>query len=55
MIDYSYVECSGSSLGALVEFRKRYPQHRAKEIERCSMLSDRGSIHVRFSWHNVVT
>lgn len=34
MIDYSYVECSCSCLGALHAFVKRYPNHRASEIKR---------------------
>ena len=32
MIDYSYVECSMATLTALVDFRARFPSHRAKEI-----------------------
>lgn len=39
MIDYSYVECSCSALGALVEFAKRYPTHRAVEIQRLCLGS----------------
>ncbi|CAD7703492.1 unnamed protein product, partial [Ostreobium quekettii] len=33
MIDYDYVELSSSSMTALCEFRKKYPNHRAKEID----------------------
>jgi len=32
MIDYSYVECSSASMTALIDFRKQFPDHRAKEI-----------------------
>lgn len=32
MIDYSYVECSSACITALSAFRKRYPNHRAAEI-----------------------
>lgn len=32
MIDYSYVECSSSSMQALVEFQKQFPDHRVAEI-----------------------
>ncbi|CBJ34051.1 Cycloartenol synthase [Ectocarpus siliculosus] len=34
MIDYSYVECSCSSMTALKAFAKTYPDHRAAEIKR---------------------
>jgi len=33
MIDYSYVECTSSSMQALQSFRKQFPDHRAKEIK----------------------
>lgn len=33
MIDYSYVECSCASLGALVAFARDFPNHRADEIK----------------------
>eukprot|EP00931_Biecheleriopsis_adriatica_P040301 TRINITY_DN23091_c0_g1_i2.p1 TRINITY_DN23091_c0_g1~~TRINITY_DN23091_c0_g1_i2.p1 ORF type:complete len:844 (+),score=162.66 TRINITY_DN23091_c0_g1_i2:67-2532(+) len=32
MIDYSYVECSASSMQALDMFSKQFPEHRSKEI-----------------------
>jgi len=34
MIDYSYVECSASSMSALAEFSKQFPDHRRQEIQR---------------------
>ncbi|KAJ1455967.1 terpenoid cyclases/protein prenyltransferase alpha-alpha toroid [Pelagophyceae sp. CCMP2097] len=34
MIDYSYVECSMASAGALQRFHEACPDHRAREIER---------------------
>merc|ERR1711920_664650 len=34
MIDYSYVECSASAMGALVLFAKQFPNHRGAEIAR---------------------
>eukprot|EP00927_Polykrikos_kofoidii_P026769 TRINITY_DN23781_c2_g1_i1.p1 TRINITY_DN23781_c2_g1~~TRINITY_DN23781_c2_g1_i1.p1 ORF type:complete len:865 (-),score=112.79 TRINITY_DN23781_c2_g1_i1:234-2747(-) len=33
MIDYSYVECTSSSMGALREFSKHFPHHRRNEID----------------------
>ena len=33
MIDYPYVECSSASLQALSTFHKRFPKHRARDIE----------------------
>jgi len=33
MIDYSYVECSCASMTALASFRRKFPEHRAAEIE----------------------
>lgn len=33
MVDYSYVECSGSCIKALLRFRKVDPNHRAQEIK----------------------
>jgi cycloartenol synthase len=33
MIDYSYVECSSSSITALTAFRKLYPTHRRTEVD----------------------
>lgn len=35
MVDYSYVECSSSSLCGLAEFRKQYPEH-----ERCGVIDE---------------
>eukprot|EP01128_Nolandella_sp_AFSM9_P003513 TRINITY_DN150_c3_g1_i1.p1 TRINITY_DN150_c3_g1~~TRINITY_DN150_c3_g1_i1.p1 ORF type:complete len:801 (-),score=149.28 TRINITY_DN150_c3_g1_i1:66-2429(-) len=32
MVDYSYTECSSACMGALREFRAKYPHHRKKEI-----------------------
>jgi squalene/oxidosqualene cyclase-like protein len=32
MIDYSYIECSSSSMSALAEFSKQFPDHRSEEI-----------------------
>lgn len=32
MIDYSYVECSSSSITALCAFRKQHPKHRSEEV-----------------------
>lgn len=34
MIDYSHVECTSACVQALVEFRKDYPDHRRREIDR---------------------
>jgi squalene/oxidosqualene cyclase-like protein len=34
MIDYSYVECSSSSIGALRVFSEHFPNHRRREIDR---------------------
>lgn len=34
MIDYSYVECSSACMQSLAAFRKKYPDHRAGEIDR---------------------
>jgi len=34
MIDYSYVELSSACIQAMCKFRKVYPNHRAKEIQR---------------------
>jgi len=34
MIDYSYVECSASAMGALTAFSRQFPEHRAGEIAR---------------------
>ncbi|CAL0335335.1 unnamed protein product [Lupinus luteus] len=33
VVEHEYVECTGSSIGALVLFKKLYPGHRKKEIE----------------------
>jgi len=33
MIDYSYVECSASSMQALASFSKQFPEHRRSEID----------------------
>merc|ERR1719393_910561 len=33
MIDYSYIECSSSAMGALAAFSKHYPTHRRQEID----------------------
>ncbi|KAI9156974.1 hypothetical protein LWI28_014949 [Acer negundo] len=33
MINYEYVECTASTIDALVLFKKLYPRHRSKEIE----------------------
>ena len=33
MIDYSYVECSCASMGALIKFQRFFPKHRAAEIK----------------------
>jgi len=33
MVDYSYVECSGSCIKALLRFKEVHPTHRTKEIE----------------------
>nr|QIH97373.1 OptiAtLUP [synthetic construct]BAL41371.1 lupeol synthase [Glycyrrhiza uralensis] len=35
MIEREYVECTGSAMQGLALFRKQYPQHRSKEIDRC--------------------
>jgi squalene/oxidosqualene cyclase-like protein len=34
MIDYSYVECSMASNGALARFREAFPGHRRREVDR---------------------
>jgi len=34
MIDYSYVECTNASIGALALFHKHFPNHRPKEVVR---------------------
>ena len=34
MIDYSYVECSMASNGALARFREAFPHHRRREVDR---------------------
>jgi len=34
MIDYSYVECSASAMGALRRFTRQFPEHRKDEIAR---------------------
>merc|ERR1719258_283366 len=34
MIDYSYVECSMASNGALARFREAFPTHRQREVDR---------------------
>ncbi|CAM9482106.1 unnamed protein product, partial [Hapterophycus canaliculatus] len=41
MIDYSYAECSCSSMTALKAFHTAYPNHRAGEIKRFVSLSGR--------------
>eukprot|EP01119_Soliformovum_irregulare_P008590 TRINITY_DN2169_c0_g2_i1.p1 TRINITY_DN2169_c0_g2~~TRINITY_DN2169_c0_g2_i1.p1 ORF type:complete len:704 (-),score=178.27 TRINITY_DN2169_c0_g2_i1:54-2165(-) len=33
MVDYSYVECTSSAMGALCSFRRNFPNHRRKEID----------------------
>ncbi|CAN0864492.1 Beta-amyrin synthase [Linum grandiflorum] len=33
VVEHDYVECTGSAICALVEFKKLYPEHRRKEIE----------------------
>ena len=33
MVDYSYVECSSACMTALAAFQKRYPEHRAQQIQ----------------------
>ncbi|KAK7323244.1 hypothetical protein VNO77_26709 [Canavalia gladiata] len=35
VVEYEYVECTGSAIEALVLFKKLYPEHRKKEIENC--------------------
>merc|ERR1719502_2658435 len=32
MIDYSYVECTNASIGALAAFHKAFPDHRTQEV-----------------------
>merc|ERR1712190_40294 len=32
-IDYSYIECTSSTIGALRSFREHFPSHRAQEID----------------------
>ena len=44
MLDYSCVECSSACITALTAIRRRYPGHRASEVERA--LS-RGGSYVR--------
>jgi len=44
MLDYSCVECSSACITALAAIRRRYPGHRASEVERA--LS-RGGNYVR--------
>ena len=44
MLDYSCVECSSACITALAAIRRRYPGHRAAEVERA--LS-RGASYVR--------
>ncbi|KAE9617061.1 hypothetical protein Lal_00034964 [Lupinus albus] len=34
LIEMEYVECTGSTIQALVHFRKLYPEHRTEEIDR---------------------
>jgi squalene/oxidosqualene cyclase-like protein len=34
MIDYSYVECTNASIGALAAFAKHFPKHRHHEVTR---------------------
>jgi len=34
MIDYSYVECTNASIGALAAFHKAFPAHRRAEVRR---------------------
>ena len=34
MIDYSYVECTNASIGALAAFHKHFPRHRPAEVVR---------------------
>ncbi|KXZ42931.1 hypothetical protein GPECTOR_110g223 [Gonium pectorale] len=34
IVDYSYVECTSACITALCAFRKRYPEHRRREISR---------------------
>jgi squalene/oxidosqualene cyclase-like protein len=34
MIDYSYVECTNASIGALAAFHRAYPSHRTEEVVR---------------------
>lgn len=34
MVDYSYVECTSACITALTSFRKQYPDHRPKEIQK---------------------
>lgn len=34
MIDYSYVECTNASIGALAAFHEAFPDHRTQEVVR---------------------
>jgi squalene cyclase len=34
MVDYSYVECTNASIGALAAFHRAYPLHRRPEVRR---------------------
>jgi len=44
MIDYSYIECSSSAVGALRVFTEHFPNHRRKEIDRAIA---RGAVFIR--------
>jgi beta-amyrin synthase len=35
VVEHEYVECTASTIQALVLFKKLHPRHRKKEIENC--------------------
>jgi squalene cyclase len=35
VVEHEYVECTASTVQALVLFKKLYPGHRKKEVENC--------------------
>ena len=35
VVEHEYVECTASTIQALVLFKKLYPGHRKKEVENC--------------------